>query len=787
MEGRILGIDLTDQGAGVMFSDSEQCFHVPAAICRDKKHDLWYVGEEAYEKALSGKGILTDRLMGLTLKSGTATMRGVRYEGAELLCRYLGMVRDGCFRAAGGETPALTVLVLPKYDRNLIGKLMDGLAEYGFDREKTCCITRQESFLYFVMNQPREVRTAEVGLFDLSDQSLDFYELQMKRDRRNLFVRVDEQEQKDAFSLSVLQSPSGEKLADKIMSSAAERLLKRKVFSAVFLTGKGFENYDWAEHFMKFICQRRKVFLDEALFVKGAVIRGASLLSGKGDPGFTALCSGRAAAGVTLKLTRGGQQIDFPVLNAGDPVYTAGMKLKLLPLEGEVLEFSIDPVSSRKKRLVRVLLPGAGTAEGRTGAAAGLKDQPGTAAAAGTKLQLGDAAVAGTKTQPGEAAPAETKAQRDAATEAKSQPGAAAGKKPSYVNVSIRFPDEETMHVQLSDAGFGDIFPPDGARAETEVSFTAQEPGLQDRKPCRALLCSSVNPEGALKADVPGIRIYSAEELCYCILEHPLLFMDGFAGGPMLRFLEEGAGERLLAAELRQLKEARVREDDLLLKLPELLGYAKGQELSELRSKILSFRQLTEPEYMKEKADEMFRLRRFGRAVMMYDRILSGDEEKALPVRLKGRILTSKGSACANLFLFEKAFRAYSEAWRLLHEENILKRIWFLSLTEPVIGAREKYQAAVTRFAAEDPALVTTGSASASAGADPGAATVSAGAETSLPLEEWEREFEEARHRAEAGPGKQEIAEIFESDPVQRMKKAAAQVKQWKQDYRTML
>ena len=65
--------------------------------------------------------------------------------------------------------------------------------------------------------------------------------------------------------------------------------------------------------------------------------------------------------------------------------------------------------------------------------------------------------------------------------------------------------------------------------------------------------------------------------------------------------------------------------------------------------------------------------------------------------------------------------------------------------------------------------------------------SVSDGTETSLPLEEWEREFEEARHRAEAGPGKQEIAEIFESDPVQRMKKAAAQVKQWKQDYRTML
>ena len=87
MGERILGIDLTDQGAGVMFSDSEQSFHVPAAICRDKKHDQWYVGEEAYEKALSGKGIITDRLVSLALKGGTATVRGVRYEGTELLVR----------------------------------------------------------------------------------------------------------------------------------------------------------------------------------------------------------------------------------------------------------------------------------------------------------------------------------------------------------------------------------------------------------------------------------------------------------------------------------------------------------------------------------------------------------------------------------------------------------------------------------------------------------------------------------------------------------------------------
>ena len=165
------------------------------------------------------------------------------------------------------------------------------------------------------------------------------------------------------------------------------------------------------------------------------------------------------------------------------------------------------------------------------------------------------------------------------------------------------------------------------------------------------------------------------------------------------------------------------------------------------------------------------------------DRILAGEEEKALSVRLKGAVLTLKGSACANLFLFEKAFRAYSEAYSLLHEQDILKKIWFLSLLEPVIGIRERFQNAVMEYAAMD----RVGGTDPDGSADPDGTSDPEKAGASLPLEEWEAAFEAARQHAAAGPGRQEIAEVFESDPVQRMKKAAVTVAQWKQDYRTML
>ncbi|MFR9308545.1 MAG: DUF5716 family protein, partial [Lachnospiraceae bacterium] len=261
MKVRILGIDLTDNEVGIALSDSDRCFHLPTAICRDKKHDLWYIGEEAYEKALAGKGILTDQLLALSLKQGTATIRGVRYEALELLCRFLSLVREFSLAssgeaesvaecepgtAAGGVPETITrqstagsldgaVIVLPDYDRTLSEQLLKALADYGFPRDRTFCVSRSESFLYYVMSQPRELRTGEVGLFDLSDQALSFYELTMRRDKKTLYVRAEKEDLDEAFTLSVLQSAAGEKLVDKIMSSAAERLLKNKVFSGILL------------------------------------------------------------------------------------------------------------------------------------------------------------------------------------------------------------------------------------------------------------------------------------------------------------------------------------------------------------------------------------------------------------------------------------------------------------------------------------------------------------------------------------------------------------------------
>ncbi len=88
--------------------------------------------------------------------------------------------------------------------------------------------------------------------------------------RRNM-VQAEAQNQEEAFDLDILDSPSGSKLADQILCSCGEKLLENKLFSTVFLTGKGFERQDWAIGFNETCLQPEK-----GVCGKCAVFQGSS-------------------------------------------------------------------------------------------------------------------------------------------------------------------------------------------------------------------------------------------------------------------------------------------------------------------------------------------------------------------------------------------------------------------------------------------------------------------------------------------------------------------------------
>ncbi len=288
-------------------------------------------------------------------------------------------------------------------------KLMDALmycADYlEIPRDRVHIISHTESFVYYTLSQKKEVWSNQVGVFDLSEDSFHYHELKVQRGLRKMVVIAEDEALEESFNLDILDTPSGGKLADKILSSCADRLLQKKLFSSVFLTGKGFERHDWAGDSMKILCSRRKVYMEPELFARGAAFKGMDYLQDKTSYPFTCICEGRLHSTISMKVLHKERESQLVVAAAGDNWYEAKSSVDLIVDHQDYVEFMVTPMDPKQKRLVKIPLEGFPKRMEKT-------------------LRIG---------------------------------------------ISFGFLDEKTMAVVLKDKGFGEIFPATEAVIRQEV------------------------------------------------------------------------------------------------------------------------------------------------------------------------------------------------------------------------------------------------------------------------------------------------------------------------------
>ena len=419
MDGLVIGLDLNDDYTQICCYDKEKSWTIPTVICRRKEEETWLSGEDAYAATLLGEGIIVDKLLKLAAKDGTSTIGGICYSGGTLLKLFIQKMLEYPRKEFGKQNIAQLVITLQSKDSPRLEKsgkgedarLLDTLmycADFlEIPRERVHVISHTESFIYYVLSQKKELWTNQVGLFELSSDRLCYYEMKVIRGMRRNMVQAEAQNQEEAFNLDILDSPSGSKLADKILCSCGEKLLSRKLFSTVLLTGKGFERQDWAGGFMKLACNRRKVFVEEYLFARGAAYKGMDYTHEESSYPYIFVCEGRLRAEVSLRVMRRGRESSLVVASYGDNWYESKSSLDLIVDGQNEIEFTITPLDSKKKKLVRIPLDGFPERPPRT----------------------------------------------------------------TRVGLKIGFTDEGTMMTVIEDKGFGELFPSSGAVVRQEVSL----------------------------------------------------------------------------------------------------------------------------------------------------------------------------------------------------------------------------------------------------------------------------------------------------------------------------
>ena len=217
MDGLVIGMDLCDTYTHISCMEPEQTWVIPTVVCKNKNADEWYVEEEAYAHTLVGDGIMEDKLLTQVMKDGTATIGGIKYEGIYLLKMFLEKALELPKKAAGSREIASIVIAVSCLDVKLMDSLLYCADYLKIPRDRVHLISHTESFVYYVMSQKREVWSNQVGMFDLTNQSLRYYELKVQRGLRQMQVVADCENLEEGFHLDVLDNTAGARLADRIL------------------------------------------------------------------------------------------------------------------------------------------------------------------------------------------------------------------------------------------------------------------------------------------------------------------------------------------------------------------------------------------------------------------------------------------------------------------------------------------------------------------------------------------------------------------------------------------
>lgn len=248
--------------------------------------------------------------------------------------------RGACFRKIlsalkryGNKENIRAAVVLPDMEEETIELYLKDACEAGFSREQLQVLGEMESVVHFVMHQTSDIWQQQVWFLEFGTEEIRAFSLLANRRTTPMVVEVREPEYWHVGSL--LEGNRDECLAEKIK----ERFGKSAI-SSVFLTGTDLNTRDYKKS-RELLCFRRRVFLAEQLYARGACVLAGD--SGKKRP-YLFLSDQTLLYNVGIRSSRAGKESVHTLVSAGANWYEVQASCEMLLLGEPVLEFVFQPM-----------------------------------------------------------------------------------------------------------------------------------------------------------------------------------------------------------------------------------------------------------------------------------------------------------------------------------------------------------------------------------------------------------------------------------------------------------
>ncbi len=336
-------------------SKDEKRYLIPTCMYKMSNSDKWYIGEEAAFRAADDGdlGCYIDNFLEAVKVKGAYFIEEREYKAKDLLGLYVELVLEKARELLNYSAISHIAVTVEDNEKNITDTIIGKLRILGYKEENIRVINHTEAFIYYAINQKRDLWVNDVAVFDFSNHHFLYRRLRSVKNRNPNFIVVEKEDFSKLLDMSYMSTKEEKILLDDRFLALIQEKFDKKIISSVYLTGVGFYD-EWADKSIKEICAKRRVFKGYNLFVKGACYAAWKRYKKIKENEYIFLCDGRTKVNIGISIKHKEKNMNVLLSRAGSNWYEAGVRAECIPDDINVLEFVVSSADNTKSRKVNV-------------------------------------------------------------------------------------------------------------------------------------------------------------------------------------------------------------------------------------------------------------------------------------------------------------------------------------------------------------------------------------------------------------------------------------------------
>ena len=337
----------------------QEQYNIPFVLYKQEDKNLWYIGKEALAKHQKMGGILLTDLLEKAHRQEMTEVNLETYDSAALLALFVKRSLSYLSFVAPLEKQVAIMFTVENLNQKTVEILRQMVEYLQLPQVLIQFVGKEESFFYYNLHTEPSLWSNRVYLYEMQENKLQSYQLSLNHQTKPVVTLIEEKEYEEFPMYEGEEATAEEKeIRDQIFLKYVTEDMEEKIVSTIYLIGDGFFG-EWYQKSVRFLCGKRRVFLGNNLYSKGACFA----LLDKMEPtelsaSYVYLGTDKVKANVGMEIIRQGAPSYLAILDGGSSWYDCKKEWDMI-LEGDNrLVFRITPLDGKNTTQTEIVLHG---------------------------------------------------------------------------------------------------------------------------------------------------------------------------------------------------------------------------------------------------------------------------------------------------------------------------------------------------------------------------------------------------------------------------------------------